>query len=42
MLENKLKITSQIELNREEERLSKIKAKRLFESGGIDEFYFAY
>ena len=36
MLENKLNITSQIALNREEERLSKIKAKWLFESGEID------
>ena len=37
MLENKLNITSQVELNREEERLSKVKAKMLFESGLIDE-----
>ena len=37
VLENKLGITSQAELNREEERLSKIKAKELFESGKIDE-----
>jgi len=36
MLENKLGITSQAELNREEERLSKIRAKWLFESGEID------
>ena len=36
MLENKLNITSQAELDREEERLSKMKAKRLFESGKSD------
>jgi len=36
MLKNKLNITSQAELQREEERLSKIKAKWLFESGKID------
>ena len=36
MLENKLGITTQAELNREEERLSKIRAKWLFESGEID------
>lgn len=36
MLKNKLNLTSQIELNREEERLSKFCAKRLFESGEID------
>ena len=37
MLENKLNITSQVVLNREEERLSKLKAKWLFDSGKIDE-----
>jgi len=36
MLGNKLGITSQMELAKEEERLSKIKAKWLFESGEID------
>jgi len=36
MLDNKLNLTSQVELNREEERLSKIRAKWLFESGEID------
>ena len=36
MLKNKLKITSQVELTKEEERISKIKAKRLFESGELD------
>ena len=36
MLENKLNITSQPELNREEERLSKMRAKWLFESGELD------
>ena len=36
MLENKLGIIAQAELNREEERLSKIKAKWMFESGEID------
>ncbi|HCX62529.1 protein adenylyltransferase Fic [Sedimentibacter sp.] len=37
MLENKLGITNQPELKREEERLSKLKAKQLFESGDINE-----
>jgi len=36
MLENKLGITNQPELKREEERLSKLKAKKLFESGDIN------
>lgn len=36
MLENKLGITNQPELKREEERLSKLKAKQLFESGDIN------
>lgn len=36
MLENKLGITNQPELMREEERLSKLKAKQLFESGDIN------
>lgn len=36
MLENKLGIKNQVELKREEERLSKLKAKRLFESGDIN------
>lgn len=35
-LENKLNLTNQVDLNREEERLSKQKAKQLFESGDID------
>jgi cell filamentation protein len=33
---NKLDISSQVELNRVEEKLSKQKAKQLFESGNID------
>ncbi len=36
VLDNKLHLTSQIELNRAEEKLSKQKAKQLFESGDID------
>ena len=36
VLGNKLQLTSQVELNRAEERLSKQKAKKLFESGDID------
>ncbi len=35
VLGNKLQLTSQVELNRAEERLSKQKAKQLFESGDI-------
>ena len=35
-LENKLGITDQIELSKEEERLSKIGAKELFDSGKLD------
>lgn len=36
MLENKQKITNQFELNRIEEKISKEKAKQLFESGDIN------
>jgi cell filamentation protein len=36
VLGNKLHITSQVELNRVEEKLSKQKAKQLFERGDID------
>lgn len=36
VLGNKLQLTSQVELNRAEERLSKKKAKQLFESGDIN------
>ncbi|KLA07130.1 hypothetical protein B4086_5606 [Bacillus cereus] len=36
MLENKLGITNQIELAREEERISKGNAKKLYDSGDID------
>ena len=36
VLGNKLQLTSQVELNRAEERLSKQKAKQLFESGDIN------
>ena len=35
ILENKLNITNQIELSKEEERISKQKAKQLFDSGDI-------
>jgi len=36
ILENKLAIKSEIELVKEEERISKLKAKKLFESGFLD------
>ena len=36
LLGNKLQLTSQVELNRAEEKLSKQKAKQLFESGDIN------
>jgi cell filamentation protein len=36
VLENKLNITNQVDLARAEEKLSKQKAKQLFESGDID------
>jgi cell filamentation protein len=36
VLQNKLHITNQIELNKTEEKLSKQKAKQLFESGDIN------
>ena len=36
MLQNKLNITNQIELNKAEEKISKQKAKQLFESGDIN------
>ena len=36
VLGNKLNISSQVELHRVEEKLSKQKAKQLFESGDID------
>ena len=37
ILENKLGITDQIELAKLEEKISKLKAKRLFDSGDIDQ-----
>ena len=37
ILENKLNISNQIELNKAEEKLSKHKAQHLFDSGDIDE-----
>jgi cell filamentation protein len=37
ILENKLNITNQIELNRAEEKISKQKAKQLLETGDIDQ-----
>jgi len=36
MLENKLNITDQVELSRAEEKISKQKARQLFDSGDID------
>ena len=36
VLENKLHITDQVELNKAEEKISKIKAKKLFDSGKIE------
>ena len=38
MLDNKLSITNEIELSKEEERITKIKALELFDSGKINEF----
>ena len=35
VLENKLNITNQVELNKAEEKISKEKAKLLFDSGDI-------
>ena len=37
-LENKLDLTNEAYLAREEERISKLKAKELFESGYLDSF----
>ena len=37
-LENKLGLTNEADLAREEERISKLKAKELFESGYLDSF----
>lgn len=37
MLKNRLNITTQRELNREEERITKLKAKWLFDSGTLDQ-----
>ena len=36
ILENRLNITNQVELARQEERISKAKAKQLFQSGFLD------
>ena len=36
VLDNKLQLTSQVELNRAEEKLGKQKARQLFESGDIN------
>lgn len=36
VLENKLNITDQVELNKAEEKISKIKAKKLFDGGKIE------
>ena len=38
MLENKLEITNEAELAKEEERITKIKALELFDTGKINEF----
>lgn len=38
MLENKLKITNEIELFKEEERITKLKALELFDSNKINDF----
>lgn len=38
MLENKLKITNEVELSKEEERVTKIKALELFDTNKINEF----
>ena len=38
MLENKLKITNEIELSKEEERITKFKALELFDSNKINDF----
>jgi cell filamentation protein len=38
MLENKLGITNEVELAREEERITKLKALELFDSNKINEF----
>lgn len=38
MIENKLGITSEIELSKEEERITKLKALELFDSNKIEEF----
>ena len=37
VLENKLGITDPVELAREEERISKVQAVRLFESGALNQ-----
>ena len=38
MLENKLGITNEIELSKEEERITKLKALELFDTNKINEF----
>lgn len=38
MIENKLNITNEIELSKEEERITKLKALELFDTNKIDEF----
>ena len=42
MLENKLGITSQIELAKEEEKITKLKALELFDTNKINEGYSTY
>ena len=38
MLENKLNITNEVELAKEEERITKLKASELFDSNKINKF----
>ncbi|MDY3757038.1 MAG: cell filamentation protein Fic, partial [Bacilli bacterium] len=38
MLENKLGISNEVELAKEEERITKLKALELFDSGKINDF----
>ena len=38
MLENKLNITNEVELAKEEERITKLKALELFDTNKINEF----
>jgi cell filamentation protein len=42
MLENKLGITSSVELANEEEKITKLKALELFDTNKIDEFELSH